>query len=125
MKPRENGSEDFVMTFPQGICDHAIDGLKAKRLLPRDLAVLMAVLGNVNWRSGRANVTPTGLAMQMGILSSNCIASITRLRKELLISRVRDRHTGDNYFLINPKVAAVGGPQRRGHLWAQFKASLE
>lgn len=113
------------MTFPQGICDHAIDGLKTKRLQPRDLAVLMAVLGNVNWRSGRANVTPNGLAIQMGILRSNCVTSISRLRKELLISRVVDRHTGENYYLINPRVAAVGGSQRRGHLWAQFEASLE
>lgn len=125
MKPRENGTEDFVMTFPQGICDHAIDGLKTKRLQPRDLAVLMAVLGNVNWRSGRAKVTPGGLALQMGILRSNCVTSISRLRKELLISRVVDPHTGENYYLINPRVAAVGGSQRRGHLWAQFESSLE
>ena len=39
------------MTFPQGICDHAIDALKTKRLQPRDLAVLMALLGSMNWRS--------------------------------------------------------------------------
>lgn len=113
------------MTFPQGICDHAIDALKTKRLQPRDLAVLMAVLGNMNWRSGRAKITASGLATQMGILRSNCVTSIGRLRKELLISRVADPHTGENYYLVNPKVAAVGGPQRRGHLWAQFKASLE
>lgn len=125
MKPRQNGSENFVMVFPEELCEKAVLAVKQKTLQPRDLAVLIALLGNVNWRSGRAQITPSGLAQQLGILDSNCRASISRLRKQLLISRIVDRYTGESFFLINPYLAAVGGPQRRGHLWEQFKESLE
>jgi Tfp pilus assembly protein PilX len=125
LKPRENGSENFVMVFPEALCERVVLGVRNKELQPRDLAVLMALLGNVNWRSGRAQITPSGLALQLGILDSNCRASISRLRKQLIISRVIDRITGEAYFLINPYLAAVGGPSRRGHLWQQFRDSLE
>jgi hypothetical protein len=125
MKPRQNGSENFVMVFPEELCEKAVMAVKAKQLQPRDLAVLLALMGNMNWRSGRAQVTPNGLADQLGVVGSNVRASISRLRKQLLISRVVDRYTGEAYFLINPYLAAVGGPQRRGHLWQQFQNSLE
>jgi Tfp pilus assembly protein PilX len=125
MNPRDNGNENFVMVFPEELCEKAVLAVKAKALQPRDLAVLVALLGNVNWRSGRAQITPSGLAQQLGILDSNCRASISRLRKQLLISRVLNRGSGDNYFLINPYLASVGGPSRRGHLWQQFQESLE
>lgn len=125
MNPRQNTSENFVMVFPEELCEKAVLAVKSKQLQPRDLAVLVALLGNVNWRSGRAQITPSGLAAQLGILDSNCRASISRLRKQLLISRVVNRVTGEAYFLINPYLAAVGGPQRRGHLWQQFTDSLE
>jgi Tfp pilus assembly protein PilX len=113
------------MVFPEELCEKAVQAVKSKTLQPRDLAVLIALLGNVNWRSGRAQITPNGLAQQLGILDSNCRASISRLRKQLLISRIVDRYTGESFFLINPYLASVGGPQRRGHLWQQFKDSLE
>lgn len=125
MKPRQNGSENFVMVFPEELCEKAVLAVKQKTLQPRDLAVLIALLGNVNWRSGRAQITPSGLAQQLGILDGNCRASISRLRKQLLISRMVDRYSGESYFLINPYLASVGGPSRRGHLWQQFKDSLE
>ena len=125
MNPRSNGNENFVMVFPEELCEKAVLAVKAKTLHPRDLAVLVALLSNVNWRSGRAQITPNGLAQQLGMLDSNIRASISRLRKQLLISRVLNRGSGENYFLINPYLASVGGPSRRGHLWQQFQESLE
>lgn len=125
MKPRENGQENFVMVFPDELCSKAAAGLKAKSLQPRDVAILYLIHGYMNWRSGRAHITPSGLARDTGMLESNVRASIGRLRKELLISRVVDRYSGEAYYLINPHLAAVGGAQRRGHLWQQFQESLE
>jgi len=125
MKPRSNGNENFVMVFPEELCEKAATGLKTKTLQPRDVAILYLIHGYVNWRSGRAHVTPKGLARDTGMLENNIRASISRLRKELLISRVTDRWSGESYYLINPHLASVGGPQRREHLRQQFADSLE
>lgn len=125
MKPRQSGSENFVMVFPEELCEKAAAALKTKTLQPRDVAILYLIHGYVNWRSGRAHITPSGLARDTGMLESNIRTSIARLRKELLISRVVDRYTGESYYLINPYLASVGSPQRRGHLIQQFQESLE
>jgi Tfp pilus assembly protein PilX len=125
MKPRDNGNENFVMVFPEGLYEQAVLAVKNKQLQPRDLAVLVAILGNVNWRSGQAQITPNGLAEQLGVQPSNCRMSVSRLRKNMLISRIVNRRSGESYYLVNPYLASVGGPKHRGHLWAQFQASLE
>ncbi len=113
------------MVSPDELYGAAVTALAAKRLLPRDLAVFMAVLAKVNWRSGRANVTQRALAEQMGIPETHCGTSIRRLRKELLLARVFDRESGHNYFLINPRLAWVGSAQRRGHLFQQFDEAIK
>jgi len=125
MKPRKNGSENFVMVFTTELYEHAVLALKEKRLQPRDLAVLVAMLSNADWRSGRIKTTARGLAEQMGIQQSNCTTSISRLRAAMLVSHVYNVRTGDSYYLINPYVASVGSPQRRGMLMQQFRDSLE
>jgi hypothetical protein len=82
-------------------------------------------LNYVNWRSGRAHVTTSYIAERLQVKLPVAVSAITRLRKENLVRRVADRRTGETYFLINPFLASVGGPKRRGHLWQQFEDSLE
>lgn len=124
MKPREDGSENFVMLFVDELASAAAGALADKRLEPRDLAVLLILLGNMNWRSGRINVTQRALAQQINISSSNVCMSIKRLRKEKLIARAVDQTSGHTYFLINPRLASVGSTQRRGHLFQQFDEAI-
>lgn len=124
MKSRDNGDEGFVMVHQRDL-DSTIALIGQRRLELRDAAVLFAVMSYVNWRSGRAQITAKFIADRLGIKLPVCVSSITRLKREGLLSRIRDHHTGETYFLINPFLASVGGPQRRGHLWAQFAASLE
>ncbi len=124
MRPREDGSENFVMLFTDELASCAIGAMADKRLLPRDLAVLTGLIANVNWRSGRVNVTQRALAQQMNILESNCCTSIKRLRQEKLIARAVDKTSGHTYFLINPRLASVGSTQRRGHLFQQFDEAI-
>jgi len=109
------------MLFTDAGQDTLLSALREKRLQPRDMAVLMGLILHCDWRSGRVRITQKALAAAMGQEESNCSASVGRLQKMRLVARVRDPHTGEPYFLINPDLAAVGGAQRRGHLAVQFR----
>jgi hypothetical protein len=124
MKSKEDGQEGFVMVHQRDL-ESAISLVAARKLELRDMAVFMGLMAHMNWRSGRVSITAKALAEQLGIKLPVCVSSLTRLKKEMLVARVVDRNSGDNYYLLNPYVASVGGPQRRGLLWAQFKATLE
>lgn len=124
MKCKEDGQEGFVMVHQRDL-DSAISLVGTRKLELRDMAVFMGLMAHMNWRSGRVPITAKALANRLQIKLPTCVSSLTRLKKELLVTRVVDRHTGENYYLLNPYVASVGSPQRRGHLWAQFQASLE
>jgi predicted transcriptional regulator len=124
MKPRENGDEDFVMVHQRDL-DSTIALLGQRRLELRDAAVFLVLINYVNWRSGKAHVTTRYIAERLNVKLPVAVSAVTRLRKEGLVRRVVDRRTGEAYFLINPYLASVGGPKRRGHLWQQFEDSLE
>lgn len=113
------------MVFIEELHVAAMGALADKRLQPRDLAVLMALLANMNWRSGRVDMTQRALAEQLNIRETNVGSSIKRLREEQLIARAVDKASGRRYFLINPRLASVGSPQRRGHLFQQFEEAVE
>lgn len=108
------------MLFTEAGQDTLMSALRLKRLVPRDVAVLMGLIVNCDWRSGRVRITQKALAAQMGEHTPNVSASVGRLQRLRMVARVRDPHTGEQFFLINPDLAAVGGPQRRGHLAVQF-----
>jgi hypothetical protein len=124
MKSKEEGQEGFVMVHQRDL-ESAISLVATRKLELRDMAVFMGLMAHMNWRSGRVPITAKALAERLGIKLPVCVSSLTRLKKEMLVARVVDRNSGDNYYLLNPYVASVGGPQRRGLLWAQFKATLE
>lgn len=112
------------MLFTEAGQDTLLSALREKRLQPRDMAVLMALILHCDWRSGRVRITQRALAAAMGQEESNCSASVGRLQKMRLVARVRDPHTGEPSFLINPELASVGGAQRRGHLLKQFREAF-
>jgi hypothetical protein len=124
MNPKEGGHEEFLMVHKRDL-DSVIDLVKARKLELRDMAVFNALMAEMEVASGKVKVSATYLAERLGVKLPVCVSSLTRLRKELLISKVRDKRSGSTYFLLNPYVASVGGPQRRGHLWQQFQESLE
>ncbi len=113
------------MVFTEELLISAVAGVADKRLLYRDLAVLMALMANVNWRSGKAHVTQRCLADQLQMQPSHVSTSIKRLREEGLLARALDQPTGQWHFIVNPRLASVGSPQRRGHLFQQFDEALE
>lgn len=60
------------------------------------------------------------MAAAINIQQGHCSAAIKRLQRKRFIVRTCDAHTGEQYFLVNPDLVAVGGSQRRGYLLAQF-----
>ncbi len=99
--------------------------LKERKLLPRDLAVVWALLPHLNWRSGRVKVTATFLANELAMRLPDVTNSLKRLRTNLVISKVYDELTGESYFLFNPWYISAGSSKRRGLVQQQFKESLE
>ncbi len=117
------------MVFTEELSCTVVEATAAKRLQPRDSLVLLGLLAHMNWRSGRIKVMVRTLAEELYGKSTpasygNCLQSIARLRREGLLVRVKEPTSGDAYFLLNPRLAAVGGPQRRGHLFLQFQEAL-
>lgn len=104
--------------------ERVIAAVSRRDLEPRDISVLVVLMTYMD-RSGKVRMTCAAIAEKLGMKSSMCIASMTRLKQQGFVVRVQDKSTGDRYYLVNPFVSSVGGPQRRGHLWAQFKAALE
>jgi hypothetical protein len=124
MKPRTNGREDFLMTHRPEL-EAVIDALRTRRLQLRDLATVMALMANTNWRSGRIRITATYLAQQMGVRLDDCVSSLSRLKKEMVAVRIREPKTGDTYFVLNPDVISVGSEERRQLLRRQFQEAYE
>lgn len=124
MNPKDSGHEDFVMVHRKDL-DAVIDLVKTRRLQLRDMAVFNALIAEMEPTTGKVRVTASHLSERLGVKLPVCISALTRLRKEFLVSKVHDKRSGSYYFLLNPYVASVGGPQRRGHLWQQFQDSLE
>lgn len=116
--------ERFVMLHLTRDLDAVLAAVSRRDLEPRDLAVLVGLIANMD-RMGKVRSTSAAIAACLGVSPSLAGKSITRLRQQSIIAKVYDRKTGETYFLVNPYVASIGGPQRRGHLWAQFKAALE
>ena len=110
------------MLFTQAGQDMVLTALRNRDIELKDMAVLMSLVFHCDWRSGRARITQKALAAVMGIQPAHCSAAIKRLQshKPPMVARVRDNRTGEQFFLINPDLVAVGGAQRRGYLQHQF-----
>lgn len=125
MRSRDDDSEGFVMIFTEEISISVLGALRDKLLQHRDLSVLVALMAEVNWRNGKAEISQRVLARQLGIQEPHCSVSVRRLQSQRLVARMRDPRSGNTYFLINPRLVTVGGPQRRGLLLKQFDEAVD
>ncbi|NBW77014.1 MAG: hypothetical protein EBR34_14630 [Sphingomonadaceae bacterium] len=117
-------ADRFVMVHQAQDLEGLLAALARRDLQHRDISVLLAMISRMD-RTGKVRVTALALAEQLEMAHTVCIGSISRLRKHAVLVKVYDRQSGSHYFILNPYVASIGGPQTRGHLWAQFKAALE
>ena len=116
--------EDRFVKAHLGQLEQLLEALKDRRLQPRDMAVVMGLLAHANWRSGKIAITAVRLAEELGMVDKHVISSFSRLRKELVITKLLDETSGLPYYLLNPMMFSVGPMQRRGFLWKLFTDSL-
>ena len=121
MQFREDPEELFVKAHLEGT-KQVVELLRDRRLQPRDAAVLMGLLSHVSWRSGKARVSAGHLAKELGMIDKHVISSITRLRKELVVTKLLEE--GLPYYLLNPWMFSVGAAQQRGYFKRLFSDSL-
>ena len=120
---QSNGFENFVMLHQEEF-ENVFGLISERRLELRDMAVYVGLISEMNWRTGRVRLTARALAKKLNIKDSVCVMSLGRLKKELLVVRVREKRSGDVYFLLNPHFASVGGVKRRGYLQSQFEEAI-
>jgi hypothetical protein len=121
MQSKQDTEELFVKAHLEGT-KQVVELLGDRRLQPRDAAVLMGLLSHVSWRSGKAQVSAGHLAEELGMIDKHVISSITRLRKELVVTKLLE--DGLPYYLLNPWMFSVGAPQQRGYFKKLFSDSL-
>ena len=95
-----------------------------RKILHPDMSVFLMVVMHMDWKTGKSRINQKALAAAMGMHEPDISKSVKRLQRYRLLARVREPRTGEAYFLINPAVASVGGPQRRGHLAQQFREAF-
>ena len=120
---QSNGFENFVMLHQEEF-ENVFGLISERRLELRDMAVYVGLISEMNWRTGRVRLTARALARKVNVKDSVCVMSLGRLKKELLVVRVREKRSGDVYFLLNPHFASVGGVKRRGYLQSQFEEAI-
>jgi hypothetical protein len=87
--------------------------LKTKQLLPRDIAVWVAVVERVNWRTGHCPMTLSALAQEIGLDSKYVINSVSRLKGLKLLKNEYNPKTNERWILVNPYVVWCGDPKLR------------
>ena len=120
---QSNGFENFVMLHQEEF-ENVFGLISERRLELRDMAVYVGLISEMNWRTGSVRLTARALAKKLNVKDSVCVMSLGRLKKELLVVRVREKRSGDVYFLLNPHFASVGGVKRRGYLQSQFEEAI-
>jgi hypothetical protein len=113
----------FAMVPVIGAVDPVLEALREGRLLPRDVAVLWAVLQHIDWRSGRIWLSARQVGEALGHPPGNDEAarSLNRLRKAGLLARGADKRDPSRVFwCVDPSVASTGGKHRRLQQRLQF-----
>lgn len=85
-----------------------------KKILPRDVAVLIAMASEMQIRSGRTRMRASKIADLLNVSQNHVQASIKRLRQAQLIVKTTDNRTHEVVYLISPYLFAGGSEKQRG-----------
>ena len=94
--------------------------IKEKSLKPKDVAVVFALLSFYNPRTGLCHVTVKHLAESIEGNYTDVSASISRLKKSLVLTTYVDKVSGQKSIFLNPFIFVSGGRSKRGFLQARF-----
>lgn len=124
MKSKWDDDVKFVKAHHEQM-ERCLDLVADRKLELRDMAVLLALMAYSSWRTGKIRVTAAKLAERLRMQEPHVISSLSRLRKQLLLTRGVDPHDGTDFYLLNPYLVSVGPPQTRGRMWKVFQEASE
>lgn len=87
----------------------------------RDSSLLLALMSHTDTVTGRIKVMSQVLADDLGVQDADIRAGISRLKKNHLLRLVRNRYTGERYYLLNPWVVRSGKDQAVGLAMREFQ----
>jgi hypothetical protein len=105
-----------------------MQALRAGTIAPTDLAVLWALIANLNWRSGRFWGSAAALVAGPEANTPELVErSLVRLRMAGLVAcgRCRRRPAQRRFWCVLPAICTTGGPYRRRAQWLQFYEATE
>lgn len=97
--------------------------VKEKQINQRDICVLFAMMSLCDPRTARIKFMVKNLADDLGVNPTSISASLSRLKKIMLVAQFAERN-GDKYYMINPYVFSVGRKQRWGLLLQKFLSAF-
>ena len=90
-------------------------------LLPRDVAVYLAVLERTNSTTGRCSYSQAALSREIGMAANYITQSVSRLKRAGVLLNLYDSTSGERAFLLNPSLAWCGTGKKRSALEQQWK----
>ena len=85
----------------------------------KHIAVFVAIVRRLDFRTGMAAVTAEDIASGLGMNPAMCRSCISQLQKRMLLARGYASDKGVRY-MPNPYVASCGALSRRTFFWKQF-----
>jgi DNA-binding MarR family transcriptional regulator len=114
---------DFVMMDRAGVAD-VVALARSKALLPRDFAVLMALIAGWAHSDNTTLGCSASLAEQLGANRADVVRSLARIRKAGLLVRWQRRRSAGNRCIVNPLFVTAGGVSRRLQHRGRFLSAL-
>ena len=94
-----------------------------RKLELRDCALILALITHTEASTGRIKVTAPRLAEDLQVQEAEVRAGISRLKKQLMLRLIKNRDTGERYYLLNPWVVRSGRESLVGLAMQEFKAA--
>ena len=117
------GLTDFVMVDRPTAAD-VVALARSRDLLPRDYAVLMALIAGWAHNDNSTLGCSAVLAEQLGANRADVVRSLARIRKAGLLVRWKGRRSIGNRFIVNPMFVTAGGLGRRQEHQERFRSAL-
>lgn len=99
--------------------------VRERKLQPRDVLVIYALLSHMNAMTGRIVVRLETIAEEVGVPSSHVFRTFKRLQENLVAVRCKGRTSKGVFFLLNPYYVSVGGKAKQAQLWSKFQEALD
>jgi DNA-binding MarR family transcriptional regulator len=123
------GLSDFLMV-DRAAAANVVALARSRDLLPRDIAVLMALIAGWAHTDNTTDSRSAALADQLGANRADVARSLARIRKAGLLACWRGRRSNDGRRILesrgvlNPTFVTAGGSGRRKAHEERFRAAL-